>query len=297
VLAQQFLRTSAGRTFAAVSTRMSRHIVDSLYKTGLGKKAIERLASAIFKKALHGAAAKNVVSKIFRTNAVTAAATTVALTIPDFYKALESRSISWAQFSKNFAVNVAGIGGGAAGAVIGAAAGSWIPVVGNVVGGLVGGLAGGVGSALGVKKIADLIVEDDAKKMVDVMNEVVSELAFDYLVTEVEFEQQITPQISQIVTPKWLTAMFKSGSTREIPLTARQNFAQESLEPLFIAVAAHREPISLPAVRLVKKEVGRVKRKLFWAYVITKFNGLVFGKSQKDKVDLLEMGSLGEQVG
>ena len=189
VLTQQILRTTSGRVFATITTKFSRNIVNGIYKTGAGKKAVEKLASTIFKKALHGVAAKNAVSKILRTNTVTATVTTMVLTLPDFFKALVDKSISWTQFSKNLTVNVAGVGGGAVGAIAGAAAGSFFPIPGNVIGGIIGGICGGVGSSMGTKKIADLIVEDDAKQMVGLMNESVSDLAYDYLITEKEFEE------------------------------------------------------------------------------------------------------------
>jgi hypothetical protein len=46
------------------------------------------------KKVLHGAAAKNVISKLLRSNLVTATVTDVVLTIPDAYSAIVSKSIS-----------------------------------------------------------------------------------------------------------------------------------------------------------------------------------------------------------
>ena len=111
----------------------------------------------------------NHVSKLLRSNAVTASATAVVSCGPDFYRAAIDKSISWRQFTKNSAVNAAGAAGGwggwVGGAAAGAAVGSAIPIVGTAVGGFVGGVIGAL--SLGAvtsgvtKSIADELVEDD----------------------------------------------------------------------------------------------------------------------------------------
>ena len=162
---QQLLRTSMGRSFAAFSTKISRQVVTKIYSTKAGKDIIEKMASAIFKKAIHGAAAKNVVSKLLRSNTVTATVTSIILTIPDAYKVIISNKISPEQFSKNLAVTVSGVAGGvggsiggtAAGAAIGGAIGSIVPGAGTVAGAALGAKIGvwigGIGAAFGAKKL------------------------------------------------------------------------------------------------------------------------------------------------
>ena len=165
VLSAQLLRTKA----AALGTVTVRQGVRCFARTSLGKKAVEGVAAASLGKMVHGGAAINHVSKLLRSNAVTASATAVVSCGPDFYRAAIDKSISWRQFTKNSAVNVAGAAGGwggwVGGAAAGATVGSAIPIVGTAVGGFVGGVIGAL--SLGAvtsgvtKSIADELVEDD----------------------------------------------------------------------------------------------------------------------------------------
>jgi hypothetical protein len=88
VVTQQFLRTGAGRSFAAFTSSISKRVIDQLYKSEIGKKIIHKIATVMLGKNLAGAAAKNVIIKLLRTNLVTATVTTTIMTIPDFYKAI-----------------------------------------------------------------------------------------------------------------------------------------------------------------------------------------------------------------
>jgi hypothetical protein len=278
VLTQQFLRTSSGRSAATMATRFSREMVNGLYKTGAGKIAIEKLASALIKKPLHGAAAKNVITKLLRTNQVTAAVTTTVLIAPGVYRALVSKSISWSQFSKNLAVNISGVGGGAAGAIYGSAAGSFKPGPGTVVGGIIGGIIGGMGVSLGAKKIADWIVEDDARRMLGLINDAVCELAYDYLVTEQEFEEMIFPEINRLVNARWLRKMYKKGARSKCQTQLQKEYAYAALEPIFHSTIMKRRATNLPEGWMLTWELVKVKIVLGVTYIASKIRTLFISK-------------------
>jgi hypothetical protein len=67
------------------------------------------------------------------------------------------------------------------GAALGAAVGSSVPVIGTAIGGLVGGilggLTGGVGASGLAKKGLDCLIDDDARKMLALVQKAVDEVA------------------------------------------------------------------------------------------------------------------------
>ena len=152
VVAQQFLRTAAGRSCVAAATHAVRPMMQAAMKTELGKSVITKTASAVAGKSITGAAAANVLTKAARTNVIVSGAMAVATTIPDAVKLCRGK-ISGAEFCENTACNVTSVGGGWAGASAGAAIGSLIcPGVGTAIGGIIGGIAGGMGASIGTKK-------------------------------------------------------------------------------------------------------------------------------------------------
>src|SRR5690606_40314875 len=55
----------------------------------------------MFGKNVTGEAAKNAVTKLLGTNLVISAVSIAAVSLPDLYRALVSKTISWQQFGKN----------------------------------------------------------------------------------------------------------------------------------------------------------------------------------------------------
>ena len=248
VVTQQLLRTSAGKSIAT-------YITKQLRSTEVGKKVVNKIASTIWNKPLYGGAAQNVVMKFLRTNTVTTAVTTVVIITPEVYKALIAKNISWTQVGKNFVVNTSGLGGGLLGAWGGSALGEVIgsavfPGPGTVIGGkigfTVGGVLGGVSTSMSSKKIADNFIQDDAQLMVEIMNEAVVELCYDYLITEAELENNIIPKIKETVNPKWLQKMFKYGGSR-VNKDLHKEFAYKELECYFIEALSARSNVVLPS--------------------------------------------------
>jgi hypothetical protein len=243
---RQLLRTSFGRSFAAFTTKISRQAVTKIYGTKAGKEIIEKVASAIMKKALYGVAAKNVISKILRSNVVTSAVTSVAVILPDAYKAIISEHISYTQFGKNLAVALGGVGGGTLGGMAGAAAGTFLcPGPGTACGLVLGSLLAGSGISIGVKKILDLITPDDAKIMIESMNKAIEELSIEYMVTEDELEKIIIPQIQRTVDSKWLENMYRYSGDRE-HICLQKKYVRNRMKCYFKAVLKKRTKIITP---------------------------------------------------
>jgi hypothetical protein len=283
----QLLRTSFGRSFAAFTTKISRQLITRIYSTKAGKELIQKIASAIMKKGLQGAAAKNVISKLLRSNFVTATVTGVVLTIPDTYKVIISRNISWVQFSKNLAVTAGGIGGGLAGAAGGAAIGTLIfPGVGTAIGGAIGGLVGGIGAALGVKKVSDLFAPDDAQIMIGSMNTAIEELAYEYMLTENELENTIVPIIKDTVDAKWLRKMYKYSGGRN-NISGQERYVREQFEGDFEAILKNRAEIRTPKLIPLKWMAFKTRTRLIFDYFRMRFLA-VFSKKRRLKLEIKE---------
>ena len=153
VATQQFLRTSAGRTTTAVLQKGANKVIDTAMRSGVGRKVVEKTAEGVGKRALTGAAARNVLSRTASTNVITASAAFVVSAIPDTVR-LCTGKISGKEFGERTACNGAGAVGGTGGAWAGAAIGSCIcPGIGTAIGGFIGGIAGGIGASAGVNKL------------------------------------------------------------------------------------------------------------------------------------------------
>ena len=230
----------------------------------LGKVAIERLAAASLGKAVYGAAAINHVSKLLRSNVITSVVATVIISTPDFYRAAKSNQISWSQFSKNLAINASGTAGGVAGwlggAAAGATVGSFVPIVGTAVGGLVGGLVGafvaGTAASSGTKKVLDYFVEDDAKRMLDIANRSLGEVACDFLLTEKEVSQLIE-KVKSIFDANWLRTMYQAGANSNSDEKYLE-YSYAQFEKMCEEIVSQRSKIYLPDAQSVNVKIDNI---------------------------------------
>ena len=253
VVSAQLLRTGIG-AFGATSVRNS---VQAISRTPAGKEVAQKIATVSLGKPVAGAAAVNHVSRLLRTNAITAAVAAVVTSTPDFYRAAFKRSISWQQFAKNTAINATGVATGAAGwiggAAGGAAIGSVFPGPGTVAGGLIGGIAGSLGAGIGgtsaAKFLADKFVKDDSERLIARLQADIEQLASKYMLTEDELEYVIT-KIDQTINPKWLRRMFKQKDP--------SIFLRVEFEHLFKAIVRKRPRVSLPSVEQLERTVDEI---------------------------------------
>ena len=249
VVSAQLLRTGIG-TFGATSVRNG---VRAISRASVGRQVARRIATGSLGKSVTGAAAVNHVSRLLRTNAITAAVAAVVTSTPDFYRAVFKRSISWQQFAKNTAINAAGVITGTAGWIGGAAIGSVFPGVGTVIGGLVGGvvcsLGAGIGGTTAAKFLADKFVKDDLERLIAILQQEIERLASEYMLTEGEFESILT-EINEKVNPKWLRRMFKQKDP--------SIFLRVEFEHLFKAIVRKRPKVLLPSVEQLERAVDEI---------------------------------------
>ena len=248
VVSAQLLRTGIG-SFGATSVRNS---VQAISRAPVGRIVARRIATGSLGKSVTGAAAISHVSRLLRTNAVTAAVAAIVTSTPDFYRAVFKRSISWQQFAKNTAVNAAGVITGTAGWIGGAAIGSVFPGVGTVIGGLVGvvcSLGAGIGGTTAAKFLADKFVKDDLERLIAILQKEIERLASEYMLTEGEFESILT-EINEKVNPKWLRRMFKQKDP--------SIFLRVEFEHLFKKIVRKRPKVSLPSIEQLGRAVDEI---------------------------------------
>lgn len=250
VVSAQLLRTGIG-TFGATSVRNG---VQAISRTPAGREVARQIATVSLRKSVAGAAAVNHVSRLLRTNAITAAVAAVVTSTPDFYRALFKRSISWQQFGKNTAINATGVATGAAGWIGGAVGGAVIgsafpgpgPVAGGLIGGIVGSLGAGIAGTTAAKSLADKFVKEDSERLIELLQQEIEQLASKYMLTEDEFEALLT-KINEEVNPKWLRRMFKQ---KDQPIFLRVEF-----EHLFREIVQKRPKIALPSLEQLERAI------------------------------------------
>ena len=260
IVSAQILRTKT----AAIGVVAARSGVKAVSGTTVGREAIHRIAAGSLGKAVYGAAAANHVSKLLRSNVVTATIAAVATSTPDFYRAVFEGSISWRQFSKNVSVNIAGVVTGTAGwiggAAAGAAIGSAVPVIGTaaggVVGGIIGAMGGGIGGSAAAKAVADRIADDDSEQLIRALKVELQELAFEYMLSEIEVDQ-LGKDAGDIVKPKWLRRLFKT-SMKGTDTEAMKRAIREVFEPRIATIVRNRPKVLLPPTENIESEVIRL---------------------------------------
>lgn len=240
ILTSQILRTGFGRNMVVLAQRMSKGSIDSLYGMAIGKETIHGIASGLWDKALSGAAAKNVVVKLVRVNAITNLAVFMVTSIPDTYSFIVSNTISRPQFIKNLVVNASSISGATVGGIIGLKWGK----PGAFVGGFIGGAIGGVLS----KTIANKISKDDSVKMQELIKIAILELSNEYMIQSQEELDAIIRNIKldSAIDTNLLRAMFAAG-VEEDDDRIRVNVAKLSLEYQFDVISRQRRTIKLLA--------------------------------------------------
>ena len=212
----------------------------------MGSKASAILVNAFRSGGnIYGAAAMKSAAKLLRGNAITGAVSVVVLSSFDVANIFRGR-ISGSQLFKNIANTASTVAGGTAGwvggATAGAAIGSAIPIVGTAIGGVVGGILGSFAGGAAAGKVSGAVlnefIEDDANKMVKIVEAVFTQLAEDYLLNKKEAEN-IIDKLKDRLTGKLLKDMFASSG--------RERFANNILEPLVEEEVKKRKVIKVPS--------------------------------------------------
>ncbi|MDF1875216.1 hypothetical protein JHD48_05685 [Sulfurimonas sp. SAG-AH-194-I05] len=223
----------------------------------MGKNAYHFLANGLRSSGkIYGAAAINNVSKVLRGNVVTAVATTVVMSVPDFYRLFNGK-VSGAQVFKNVTKTGAGVAGGVGGwmggAAAGAAVGSAVPILGTAVGGIVGGLLGSFAGGSAGSKVAEVVldefIEDDAKAMMSIVEDVFATLAFEYILNQEEANNALSKFTKRDV-PELLRNMYASSNSKA--------YATRVLESIIETIVKQRPQIKLPSNQKLIEHMGEV---------------------------------------
>lgn len=243
-----------GTTFvtAVLSSQLSRAGLNSVLVGSseaivglMGPKASALLVNAFRSGTnIYGAAAMKSAAKMLRGNAITGAVSVVVLSSVDVVNIFRGR-ISGAQLFKNVANTATTVAGGTAGwvggATAGAAIGSAVPIIGTAVGGIVGGILGSFAAGSTASKVSNSIlsefIEDDAEKMIKIIQDVFEKLASDYLLNKKEAEK-IIDNLKEKLTAGVLKDMFASND--------REQFSKDLLIEDIENEVKKREKIILP---------------------------------------------------
>lgn len=241
----------------------------------MGPKASDALVNAFRSGSnIYGAAAMKSAAKLLRSNTITAAASFAVLSVGDVSNIFRGR-ISGGQLFKNLANTASSVAGGTVGWTGGAAAGSAVgtfilPGAGTAIGGFIGGLVGAFGggalASAATGAVLDEFIEDDADQMVEIIQEVFTTLAGEYLVTQQEAEK-IVESLQAKLTGGMLKDMYAS-SDREI-------YARNLLESDFQDIASKRQYIKLPSNKQMRKAMkaalkeasseGKERKQIDWS--------------------------------
>lgn len=218
----------------------------------MGPKASAMLVNAFRSGSnIYGAAAMKSAAKVLRGNAITGAVSVVVLSSFDVVNIFRGR-ISGSQLFKNIANTASTVAGGTAGwiggAATGAAIGSVFPIIGSAIGGVVGGIigsfAGGAVAGTVSEAVLDEFIEDDAKKMVSIIEEVFGQMADDYLINKEESER-IVDKLEGKLSGSVIKDMYAYSD--------RKKFASMVLEPLFENEVQKRGRIKVPTDKELAK--------------------------------------------
>lgn len=187
--------------------------------------------------AIYGAAAMQSAAKLLRGNVITSTVTFVVLSAGDVTDIIRGR-ISWKQLAKNVSTTAVGVTGGALGYLGGAALGTAIlPGAGTVVG-IIVSVAAGWGANEGAKAVADIIAEDDADEMIEIIETLFSDIAAEYFLNEDEVNRSIE-NLQGLITAEMLKQMYQYRD--------HESFARQLIEMAIDPVVVQRQYVELPS--------------------------------------------------
>ena len=228
----------------------------------LGPKASAVLINAfrIGSKPIYGAAAMKSAAKLLRSNAITTSITFVVLSAHDVADIFNGK-ISGKQFVKNVTKTGATIGAGTVGYIAGAAAGSslskkilgdsnnkYLKMASLVTGIVVSTISGSVANKA-ADAVANVFMEEDADKMIKIIQDVFTELSSEYLLSAKEAEKSID-KLKDKLDEKVLKNIFASNN--------REEFARDLLIPIIENETKKRKHISNISTEQMIDEVREI---------------------------------------
>lgn len=244
VLSAQLSRTSLSKVLIGPSIQVVRLLPSSVRTT---------LVTTLRGGALYGGAATNNLAKLLRNNLIVDAAFLLVMSANDITECFRGR-ISGQQLFKNLVTIAGGLAGAKAGAMvggkIGGKIGSIIPLPGSTAVGILVG--GAVGAAVGTEAahgVAGCFIEDDAVKMVAIINDRIVPLVQNFVLNEEELNI-VLEELEAELRQGRLLDMFQSND--------REAFADEMLTNIIKNVTRWRARIILPMNDELIKGLGRV---------------------------------------
>lgn len=178
-------------------------------------------------------------AELLKNDIITGSVSIALMSIPSAIDLFRGR-ISSGQMLKNLAQTTAGVVGGSVGKQIGSTIGSIlipIPKVGAFLGGLAGAAFGSYCCSSVVKEGLDAIINDDAKEMLLIVEDVFQSMVNDYLLVEAEAET-VLDGLQQKLDAKVLKDMYASDN--------REIFAERLMQSDFEQVAGRRQHVIVP---------------------------------------------------
>ncbi len=264
VISAQLVRTGLNASLRSAG----KTAVKTVFKSKASKEALVRVldggANIYGREALKKLTSQQLTERagqLLASNAITMAVMTLVLSANDISKCFNGK-ISGKQLFKNMTTLVASLGGGAGGfgigSEIGFAIGSLVPVPGGAAigywaGGLIGGAAAGSAAGKGTNKALSHFIEDDALKMVEILNKHFVDLAQEYLLSQEEVD--IAMDDLKVALGQFkLLEMFASED--------RDKFADDLLRNIIENIIAFRSSIKIPDENLYFDALARMEERI-----------------------------------
>lgn len=239
-----FLTTVISSQIARTSISTSVRSVTDVLVSKMGAKATAYIANALRNGTnIYGAAAMNNVSKLLAGNIIANTVSMVVLSAGDIINVFRGR-VSGEQLVKNVAITGATIAGGNAGWMAGNAVGAFVggtlagavtggtgtaagAKIGAKVGGFVGSMAGGTAAGEITHRALDEVIEDDAVKMMRLVEREFVLICERYLMTENEV-YSVMPLLKERLTANEIKNIYASDN-RELHI---QSIIMECINPI-----------------------------------------------------------------
>lgn len=236
VISSQVTKTGVGNLLIKPSNELVKLLPSTVRK---------QLLTAIRAGApIYGAAASKNLAKLLRGNFITQVVTVLVLSSKDIWHYAQGK-ISGKQLFKEVTTLVIGlVGGGIVGILL-----APLGPVGSIIGGIIGtGL-----SSEAMRRILNQFIEDDAVKLIEIVNSRLTILANEYLLSKCELDLVVEVLRGCLVYSK-LLEMYASKD--------RIIFADELVEKCIQSIIVWRTRVRIPGQFIFAKGVSRVLDKL-----------------------------------
>ena len=240
VITAQLTRTSVNEVILAPSIELVK-----IFPSSVRNSLVNSLQRGAM---IYGNQATNNLAKLIRSNIIAAGTMLIVMSAADITQFVRGR-ISAKQLFKNIGTLATGMCGGYVGATVGGTVGSALGPVGAAAGTLIGGMVGGSAAGQAASSVLSNFVEDDAKEMLEIINQELVPLVEEFLLSEDELSIIIDELKKSLIKDK-LLQMYASKD--------RNSFARELLVEQITKVVKWRVRISMPSDQKMIIGMGRV---------------------------------------